>query len=261
MAKKRRKTKPKTIVRYRQSKPTVKYRYRTKVKKVRSKPKNTLLGGINVSGALKDMMPLMCGALLAKFAAKKFAEGGAETENWTWKNYGWGLVGTAVAAVGTSAMFRRSRTAQKIFEGGLLLLAYKIFTNEIAPKSDYLNTWFGADEDIYPDMSYGFGADSPYPDMSYGAEDLDGEPGDLWRGDETTYAMGADRAWRPVDEMHREIPDAPTTQGYGYGVDIEPADPAFGVDFEPADPAFGVDFEPADPAFGSLESVYKKMYS
>jgi len=231
-----------TIIRYRKSKPVVKYRTRVKTVNRYRKPKQTILGGINVGGALKDMLPLMCGALLAKFTAKKFAEGGAEGDNWTWKNYGWGLLGTTVAAVGTAALFRRSRIAQKVFEGGLLLLAYKIFTNELAPKSQYLDSWFGADEDIYPDMN-GFGGPE--------AEKWDLNEGDIYQGDETDYVYGADQAWRPVDEMHREVS----------GALIEQRDPSFGALIEKADPSFGVDIERADPTFGSLETLYQKMYS
>lgn len=220
MAKRRKKAR-KTIVKYR-TRPVTKWRTRYKVIKPKAKRvAKTLIGGINVGGALKDLFPLFCGALAAKFAAKKFAEGGAETENWTWKNYGWGILGMGIAAVGTSAIFRgRRNVAQKVFEGGLLLLTYKLFTNELAPRSEYLESWFGEDEDIYPDMS--------------GYSDNVAREGDIWQNQNEAYVMGADGYYRPVSEMHRQV-----LPQHNMGIDIQPADPTFGIDIEPADPTFG----------------------
>lgn len=227
------KTKAKTITRYRPGKTVTKWRTRWKKAspKRRKTSRQTVIGGINVGGAVKGLFPMFCGALVCKFAAKKFAEGGSESENWTWKNYGWGLLGTTIAAVGTSAVFRsRGKVAQKVFEGGLLLLAYKIFTNELAPKSQYLESWFGADEDIYPDMSADPGA------------------GDIYQGADDDYVYSADGSYRPVSEMDRLPAVAPTQ---GIGTTIEPADPTFGYDIEPADPSFG----------RTLEQTYNEAYS
>jgi hypothetical protein len=102
---------------------------------------------VNIPGALKNALPMFLGALAGKAAAKKFADGGAETDNWTWANYLWCLGGGLIAALGTSAIFKGGRaTSQRIFEGALLLTGYKFFTNDVAPRNSTLESWFGQDD-------------------------------------------------------------------------------------------------------------------
>lgn len=146
------------------------------------------IAGIRMWSAAKSVIPMLLGAASAKFAAKRFTEGGAEGDNWTWKNYLFGLLGGTVAAIGTSALLKRTNAAQKVFEGALLLTAYKFLTNEVAPQNPTLEAWFGEDEDI-----------DPYEGVGQEYE----EYGDIWRGEETDYVQGFDGGWRPVDESHR----------------------------------------------------------
>jgi len=145
--------------------------------------------GIRIGDAAKATIPLLFGAVAAKFTAKKFAEGGAEADNWTWKNYLLCLLGGFVAAAGTSSILKSRKSAQKVMEGAFLLAAYKFFTNELAPKSPTLEAWFGADDEFDPYAGYG----------------------DIWQGGETDYIQGVDGAWRPVDESHR----LPQVAAYG----------------------------------------------
>lgn len=167
-------------------KTTKKRKNPSKGKSIRRYTKQTL-GGVNMMGAAKSTVPLLFGALAAKFAAKKFADGGAESDNWNYKNYLLAAAGAFVAAFGTSALLRKRAAAQKVFEGGLLLIAYKIFTNEIAPMNQYTDSWFSGNEDLY----------DPY--SGYDA----GEPGDIWQGNNEDYVKGIDGYWRPVSESHR----------------------------------------------------------
>ena len=176
------------------------------------------LGGINMMGAAKSTVPLLFGALVAKFAAKKFAPGGAEGDNWSWKNYLLAAAGGFVAAFGTSAVLKKRAAAQKVFEGSLLLIAYKLFTNDIAPLNTYTEDWFSGADDFDP----------------YAGADL-GEPGDLWTGDEEDYVKGIDGYWRPTSESHRRPQQAmgdvmvdPQPRYGGYGDIMMDPNPRYG---------------------------------
>lgn len=170
-------------------KKTTKKRYNPKKKKGGGGggTRRGLLGP-TVWGAMKSTVPLLFGALTAKFFAKKFAEGGAESDNWNWKNYALAGAATVGASVVVGAIFRKKAISQKVLEGGLLLLCYKLFTNEIAPMNQYTESWFGGEEDEFD---------------PYAGEDQ-GEPGDIWQGDNETFVKGIDGYWRPASEAHRE---------------------------------------------------------
>ncbi len=203
---------------------------KTKTTKKRSNPPKKKKGGgggsrkgrieTTIWGAAKSTVPLLFGALTAKFFAKKFAEGGAEADNWNYKNYLLAGGATIGASLIVGALFKKRVIAQKVLEGGLLLLVYKLFTNEIAPMNQYTESWFAGDEDSDFDP--------------YGAID-EGEPGDIWAGGQEDYVKGIDGYWRPTSEAHREpaasmsdvmVPANPRYGGYG-DVMVNP-DPRYG---------------------------------
>lgn len=222
MAKKRKKRKSTRKKARRNPSPIVRYKSRPK-----SNPTaGQIIGGVHMKQAATNVMPMFLGALTAKFFAKKFADGGSETENWTWKNYAMGLGGTLVAGLVTSALFGgKKKTAQRMFEGGLLICAYKLFTNDIATKNETLSSWFSGTEGLGAyDPSGGYGAedidwsgvgakeDSLWGDESddyVGADEGDyvgdyGEMGDLMQTDDGKfYAMGPDEEWGDVEEGDR----------------------------------------------------------
>lgn len=178
------------------------------------------LGGVNIMGAVKNSLPLLLGAVAAKFAAKRFAEGGGEMDDWNWKNYLLALAGGMVAAIGTSAILKgRGNLAQKIFEGSILIVGYKIFTTELAPKNATLSSWFSGMGQLPEGNEYG----------------------QIWQGDETDYVQGYDGFYRPIDESHRlpatagfgEIVPATATMGY-FGDEIVPASGSMGQEEEEA---------------------------
>lgn len=173
------------------------------ITKYKTRPNSMAIGGVNFGGAVKSTVPLLFGALVAKFAAKKFAAGGAESDNWSWKNYMLALAGGFVAAFGTNAVLRKRAAAQKVFEGALLLIAYKVFTNEIAPQNQSLESWFGADADF-----------DPYAGINYGV----GEAGDIWQGGSEDYVKGVDGMWRPASEAHRMPRGGGPPFGYRRGI-------------------------------------------
>ena len=218
-------TKTKTIIKYRNP-PKKKRRIR---RVARGIGQNIM--GINVMGALKNSIPITGGMLAAKFAAKQFADGGAEGDNWTWQNYGMGLLGGFVAAAATQAVFRAPKaTGQKVMEGAISLMMYKGFVNEIAPMNDRLDSWFSGDEE---NNNY-LGQDEGWAEI-----------GDVWQGDDVDYIQGADAHWRPVDESHR----LPATT---MGDELVPVDPTMG---------FGDELVPVDPTMGSAAYDWDDAYN
>lgn len=226
MAKRRKRRAPaktKTIIRYRTKKnPTRKKRA------VRAVGRS--IGGINIGAAAKGTLPMLIGALAAKFSAKKFADGGGEGENWTWKNYGLGLLGGFLAAFGTSAIFGGKKvTAQEVMKGAFLLTAYKVFTNEIAPQNSTLEAWFSGDEDAALPEWYG------QPEEAGGNV--------LYQPDGAAYIQGADGNYHPANDSHR-------TPQFADGV--VPVDPAMG---------FGDGVVPVDPSMGQADHVRPKTWA
>jgi len=184
------------------------------------------LGGINIGGAAKSALPMLVGALITKFAAKKWGgePSATEGENWTWKQYLVGIIGGFAGAFATSAVFKGRRdVAQKVFEGSMLLTLYKILINEVAAKNESLTTWFGADDD-----------DASLPQLPAAYQGDGYVPGQIYPADEATYVKGADGYWKPVNDA----PRANNVAGY-LGDVVRPVDPAFGDVVRPVDPAFG----------------------
>jgi hypothetical protein len=211
------KTRTKTVIKYRTRKNPTKKRRRIR------RAIGATIAGVNLWGALQNTLPMLMGAMAAKVVAKKFADGGGELDNWTWKNYGLALLGGMLAAVGTSAIFKSKRsTAQRVMEGSLLLVAYKIVTNEIAPTNDTMEEWFGADDDsVHPDY---LGADRLLPvdpTMGLGASDM------LELPDGDTFVRGEDGNWAPTDDSHRMDMDMD-----GMGSRITPVNPTMGDDMD-----------------------------
>lgn len=145
------------------------------------------------------------GQLACQFAAKKFADGGGSLEVWGWKNYMFGLLGTFVSGIGAD-MIKRGSGAEFI-KGGLALMMYKAFTQKLAAKSNFVQTYFG--EDVAPEYQQYLGTDGQYY-----------SPGDQYLGDDgEVYLMGADGVWRPTSENYRD----PALLGYGMGESVMPA--------------------------------------
>jgi hypothetical protein len=167
------------------------------------------------------------GMLAAQFFAKKFAEGGGANDvNWTWKNYAWGLLGTFASGLGADMIKRGS--GKKFVEGGIAYLLVRAFVNELGPRSNFVETYFGQDG-IENQGGYIMGTDG----QAY-------SPGDTYLGaDGEVYLLGANGVWHPTSETYRD----PAL--LGYGEDLEPVGPL----------GFGEDLEPVGPLGGSLAPV------
>lgn len=165
----------------------------------------SMFSGKAITGYAVDAAKQLGGQLACQFAAKKFAEGGGSLEVWGWKNYLFGTIGTFVAGIGAD-MIKRGSGAEFI-KGGLALMMYKAFTQKLASKSNFVQTYFG--EDVAPEYQQYLGTDG----NMY-------SPGDTYLGEDgEVYLMGADGVWRPTSESYRD----PALLGYGMGESIIPA--------------------------------------
>lgn len=152
-----------------------------------------LLSGLSVKGAIREGVPTIIGMFAAKLAARKFG-GGTETDptTWTWGTYLKAMAGALGGAFVANMV--RPGTGQKVLNGGLAFVLFKLVQNELIVKSPKALEWFGADETDLPEVSgadwdgYGFGAD---PNVLQ----LDGEG--------TPWMMSDDGQMLPLDERHR----------------------------------------------------------
>jgi hypothetical protein len=134
-----------------------------------------LLGGLNFKEALRVAIPFGVGMFAAKFAAKRFNAGGSEIDpaSWTWKTYLQGAFGAALAGILVNMV--RPGMGQKVFQGGVALMIYKVVQNELIVKNDKAVEYLGGANDAAMLL------------------DLEGVP----------YMLGPGGTPLPLDEQHR----------------------------------------------------------
>ena len=165
----------------------------------------SMFTGKALMGYTVDAAKQFGGQLACQFAAKKFAEGGGSLEFWGWKNYAMGLLGTFVSGIGAD-MIKRGSGAEFI-KGGMALMMYKAFTQKVANKSNFVQTYFG--EEVAPEYQQYLGYDGNYY-----------SPGDEYLGEDgEVYLMGNDGVWRPTSENYRD----PALLGYDMDGELVPA--------------------------------------
>lgn len=138
---------------------------------------SSLLSGLNFTSALKNVPVSAIGMFAAKWAAKKFGDAATETDPTTW-NYASYLKGAAGAAIaGFIANKLKRGSGQKVLEGGMSLMLYKLVQNElIAPTgTSFWSTQFGATNN------------NRVPGVI--EENSEGEP----------YILGDDLQWYPLE--------------------------------------------------------------
>lgn len=147
-----------------------------------------LFGGLNFKTALHEALPVLAGMFAAKFGAKKFG-GGSETDpnSWTWGTYLKAGAAAGVAAV--LANMVRPGMGQKVLNGGICFLGFKLIQNELIVNNTTAQGWFGASDP--------------------NALVLDGEG--------TPWMVSDDGSALPLDEQHRMMGagDLPELEGYG----------------------------------------------
>lgn len=142
----------------------------------------TILSGLKIPTATVNALKATGGMLAAQFAAKRFAEGGgANEQEWSWKNYAFGVGGAFAAGIGGELIKKGS--GHEFLKGGLSLMMYKFVTNELAQKSEWINSALGEES------AYILGTDGQYR-----------APGEEYIGDAgETYILGEDGYWNEAD--------------------------------------------------------------
>lgn len=103
--------------------------------------------GLNFKTALKNIPLNTFGMFAAKWAAKRFGQAATETDPTSW-NYASYLKGAAgAAAAGLLANMLRSGTGQRVLEGGMSLMLYKLVQNELIVNSPFWTGQLGAEEE------------------------------------------------------------------------------------------------------------------
>lgn len=202
------------------SNPIVKYRApsdkavqkaaRALMAKGKGRAKGALLG-MDIGTSMKGAFFAFLGVLAAQFAAKKFADGGGATEDWTWKNYLIApIAGLTVAFVVSTVMGGKTKHAQWILIGSMAYTLWQFFRSEVVEGNSTLEEYFA-----------GVGADetSPYPEVD-GADWDDAEDGDIAVGEDGRRYVMRSGQWIPAGDEHRiptqmgdDITNVPASMG------------------------------------------------
>jgi hypothetical protein len=145
------------------------------------------LAGLNFKTALKNIPVATIGMFAAKWAAKRFGQAASETDpgSWNYASYLKGAGGAAVA--GFLANMVKPGMGQKVLEGGMSLMLYKLVQNELIAGNEFWTGQLGQARE---------------PGVI--EENSAGEP----------YILGEDYIWRPLEgaDDYRMKPEL-----YGYG--------------------------------------------
>lgn len=172
--------------------------------------------GLNFKQALKGIPLNTLGMFAAKWAAKRFGEAASETDPATW-NYASYLKGAAGAAVaGFLANMVKRGSGQKVLEGGMSLMLYKLVQNELIAGNSFWSGQLGA-------------AGARVPGTV--EENSAGEP----------YILGEDYQWYPLSgadndridayEMYGDSLVQPGPLGFGEAL-VQPGPLGFGADLD-----------------------------
>lgn len=103
------------------------------------------IGGLSFKAALKTVFATQAGMFAATWAAKRGASefGATQTEPESWNNMAYikGALGAVTA--GFVANMVRPGMGQKVMEGGLNIMIFKLIQNELVPKSEWAVNAFG----------------------------------------------------------------------------------------------------------------------
>jgi len=103
-----------------------------------------------IEDAAKDMLPMSAGMLGAKVVQRKFGNGHSELEEWDWKDYLMGGLGTLATQLGAKHILRvPAKTQKEIIKGGMFYLLTKAVLTELVPLSDTAKEWLGEDGRVY----------------------------------------------------------------------------------------------------------------
>lgn len=232
MAKKKVATKTKKTRKYRKN-PSNPPKKRSRARATAGK----LFKGLNFKSAIGGILAGTIGMFAAKFGAKRFGGGGSELDpaSWSWRTYLQAAAGATLAGLLVNMV--RPGMGQRVLEGGMLLVGYKLLQNELIAKNPTATNYLGQDDGL--DILEGYNGYGQNEGMML---DLDGTP----------YLLGQGEPL-PLDERHRGVidDDLPEIQ---VGDTMVPVGP-LGDTMVPVGPlGFG------DPRSSYLEQ-YKKAWS
>ena len=143
------------------------------------------IAGLNFKTALKGIPLNTLGMFAAKWAAKRFGDAALETdpETWNYASYLKGALGAAAAGFAANMVKRGS--GQKVLEGGMSLMLYKLIQNEFIAGNEWASGQFGAANER--------------------------EPGVIEENEEgTPFILGEDYEWYPLEgaDDYRMMPDS-----------------------------------------------------
>jgi hypothetical protein len=197
----------------------------------------SIFTALKIQESVIDASKQVGGMMAAQFFAKRFADGGGANDvAWSWKNYLWATTGAFAAGIGAETIKKGS--GKEFLKGGLALIGYKLITNELAPKSPFIQEYFGADN------SQG---------AFLGEDGETYEPGDQYLGqDGEVYLLGANGEWSPINDAYRMGPMSgtlapPGDLGAG-GYLVDPSD--LGDDGYLVDPSDLGEDDPYQAAYG-----------
>jgi hypothetical protein len=185
--------------------------------------------GLNFKTALKNIPIHTLGMLAAKWAAKKFGTAASETDpaSWNYASYLKGSAGAALAAFIANVI--KPGTGQRVLEGGMSLMLYKLAQNELIASNAFWAGQFGE-------------ADYQYDRVPGAIEE--NEAGE-------SYILGEDYQWYPL-EGYGEVYDR---QGVG-GELVEPGPLGYaGALVAPGPLGYG-----ADESEANLNSLYTNSF-
>lgn len=118
--------------------------------------------GLNFKQALKGIPLNTLGMFAAKWAAKRFGEAASETDpaSWNYASYLKGAAGAAVA--GFLANMVKRGSGQKVLEGGMSLMLYKLVQNELIAGNSFWSGQLGAAGERVPGTVEENSAGEPY---------------------------------------------------------------------------------------------------
>jgi hypothetical protein len=185
--------------------------------------------GLNFKTALKNVPVHTLGMMAAKWAAKKFGTAASETDpgSWNYASYLKGSAGAALAAFIANVV--KPGTGQRVLEGGLSLMLYKLAQNELIAGNAFWSGQLGE-------------ADYQYDRVPGAIEE--NEAGE-------SYILGEDYQWYPL-EGYGEVYDR---QGVG-GELVEPGPLGYaGALVAPGPLGYG-----ADESEANLNSLYTNSF-
>lgn len=187
--------------------PAKKRTYKKKTtKRRRRNPQSPKSAALNLLNA-RSLMGIACdsaqqfgGKLACQFAAKRFTPGGGYGEDWNWKNYLIGLIGTAVASYGAEMIKRGS--GRQFMTGGVSHLMMTAFVKELGPRWPWVGNYFAQADMVTDSLPTYMGTDG----IMYTA-------GDTYQGEDgESYMLGYDGLWR-AQQQGEMMGDALVPQG------------------------------------------------